>query len=64
MRIFITIAVIKDLKLIYIDVENIFIELPLKEEIYLKLLKGVRVNSGYILYILQSLYSLKQAIRD
>ena len=42
----------KDLELIYIDVKNIFTKSPLKEKIYLKLLKGVQVTSGYILRVL------------
>ena len=41
LRIFLAIAVIKDLELIHMDVKNVFTELPLKEKIYLKLLKGV-----------------------
>ena len=64
LQIFIAITVKKDLKLTYIDVKNVFTESPLKEEIYLAPLKGVRVNSGYILHVLQSLYSLKQVVRD
>ena len=64
LQIFLAITAIKDLKLIHIDVKNAFTELPLKERIYLKPLKGVQVTSRYALRMLQSLYSLKQAARD
>ena len=64
LRIFVAITAMKDLKLIHIDVKNAFTESPLKEEIYLKPLKGVRVSNRYTLRMLQSLYGLKQAIRD
>src|SRR5258708_21017846 len=64
LRIFLAIAAMKDLELIHMDVKNAFTESPLKEEIYLKPPKGVRVNSGYALRVLRSLYGLKQAARD
>jgi hypothetical protein len=64
LRIFVAIAAMKDLELTHMDVKNAFTESPLKEEIYLKPPKGVRVNNGYALRVLRSLYGLKQAARD
>jgi hypothetical protein len=64
LRMFVAIAAMKDLELTHMDVKNAFTESPLKEEIYLKPPKGVRINDGHALRVLRSLYGLKQAARD
>jgi hypothetical protein len=46
------------------DVNNAFMELFLKEVIYIKALPGVDVPARQCLKINRSLYSLKQAARD
>ena len=50
---------IEDLELHSIDVNNAFIELTLKEDIYIKLPLRLELLLGKVLYILRSLYSLK-----
>jgi hypothetical protein len=46
------------------DIKNAFTESHLKEQIYLALLQGIEVKDDYALYILRSLYGLKQSARD
>ena len=61
---FLIIIAIEDLKCYAININNAFIELILKEEIYIVALPRMDILLGYILKVLRLLYSLKQAIRD
>jgi hypothetical protein len=64
LRVFLTLVAMEDLKCHAIDVNNAFIELTLKEEIYMVALPRMDIPLGYVLKVLRSLYGLKQAIRD
>jgi hypothetical protein len=64
LRVFLIIIAIEDLKCYAINVNNAFIELTLKEEIYMVALPRMDLLLGYVLKVLRSLYSLKQAVRD
>ena len=45
-----------------ININNAFTELILKEDIYIAFLSEVDISSDKVFWVLQSLYSLKQAI--
>jgi len=62
--IFLILVALKDLKYHQINVNNIFTESFLKKTIYITSSLKVITIFNYILYILCSLYDLKQAIRD
>jgi hypothetical protein len=64
LRVFLTIVIIEDLKCYAVNVNNAFIELTLKEEIYMAAPPRMDIPLGYVLKVLRSLYSLKQAVRD
>ena len=52
---------IKDMEAEQVDINNAFTKSHLKERIYIRLLKGLKIKAEYILRILKSLYSLKQS---
>ncbi len=62
--IFLILIALKDLKCHQIDVNNVFIESFLKKTIYITSFLKITITFNCTLYILHSLYNLKQAIRD
>ena len=64
LQIFLAIVAAKDLECHQYNIKNIFTKSKLQEKIYLSKLEGVLVCPRYVLQTLQSLYSLKQSIRD
>ena len=62
--IFLTLVALKDLKYHQININNIFIKLFLKKTIYITSSSKVTTIFNHTLYILCSLYDLKQAVRD
>ena len=58
-RILLAIAALEDLKLYIINILNAFIELILKEEIYIEVLPSIDITTNKALLLLRSLYSLK-----
>jgi hypothetical protein len=64
LRVFLAIVAMEDLECHAINVNNAFIELTLKEEIYIAALPRMDLLLGYVLKVLRSLYGLKQAARD
>ena len=64
LRLFLAIITKEDLECKYYNIKNAFTESQLKEIIYLKPPKGIKVIKGIVLRVLRSLYSLKQARRD
>ncbi len=64
LRIFLAIVAAEDLECHHYDIKNAFTESKLQEKIYLSKPDGVPVRSGHALRILQSLYGLKQSVRD
>jgi len=62
--IFLILVALKDLKCHQINVNNVFTESFLKKTIYITSFLKVIITSNCILYILHSLYDLKQAVRD
>ena len=65
LRVFFTTVAYKDLKYRQYNIKNAFTKSELKEEIWIKLLYGLqRIKERIVLYLLRSLYGLKQAARD
>ena len=64
LRLFLSIAAIKDLECRQYDIKNAFTESYLKEKIYMAVPEGLDVKKGQVLKIMRSLYGLKQAARD
>lgn len=64
LRLFMIIVALKDLKYYQIDINNAFIELFLKEKIYIKSSPNVNISFGQVLLIKQSLYGLKQTAKN
>ena len=62
--IFLILITLKDLECHQVNINNIFTESFLKKTIYITLSSEVITIFNYTLYILCSLYNLKQAIRD
>ena len=48
LRLFFAIVAIEDLEYSHYDIKNAFTELYLKEDIYLKLLKGISIKKGRV----------------
>ena len=61
---FLTIVALKDLECHIFDVNNVFTESILKEDIYMAPLSGVDISSDKVFQVLWSLYGLKQAAQD
>jgi hypothetical protein len=59
LRLLIIIIIKQDLKYYQIDVNNAFIKLYLKKEIYLVVPDGIKITSGKVLRLQKSLYGLK-----
>ena len=64
LRMFLVIVMLENLKCHQVDVNNVFIESFLKENIYMISSLGVDVPLDQCLRILRSLYELKQVVRD
>jgi len=64
LHVFLTLVALKDLKCHQININNVFTESFLKKTIYITSSLKVTTISNYILYILCSLYDLKQAVKD
>jgi len=62
--VFLILIALKDLECHQINVNNVFIESFLKKTIYITSFLKVIITFNYILFILCSLYDLKQAVRD
>ncbi len=62
--IFLILIALKDLKCYQINVNNVFTESFLKKTIYITLFFKIIIIFNCILCILNSLYDLKQAVRD
>ena len=58
-RLLLTLAAINDWEIHQINISNTFINSELKEQIFIKLLPGLKILSGSILLLRRSLYSLK-----
>ncbi len=61
LQVFLTIIALENLKCHQVNVNNIFMKFFLKKTIYITLSFKVNVASNCVLYILCSLYDLKQA---
>jgi hypothetical protein len=64
LRVFLALIAIEDLKCHAVDINNAFIELTLKEEIYMVAPPRMDIPLGCVLKVLRLLYGLKQAARD
>ena len=64
MRAFLSIVAAEDLHCWQFDIKNTFTESIMKEVVYLRPPKGVKVTKGMSLRVLRSLYGLKQSARD
>jgi hypothetical protein len=65
LRAFMAVVACEDLECRQYDIKNAFTESQLKEEIWMKLPKGLRrVKPGHSVRLLRSLYGLKQAARN
>jgi len=64
LQVFLTIVALKNLECHQVNVNNIFMKFFLKKTIYITLSFKINVASNYILYILCSLYDLKQAAQN
>ncbi len=62
--IFLILIALKDLECHQININNVFIKSFLKKTIYIILSLKIITISNYTLYILHSLYDLKQAVKD
>ena len=64
LRIFFTLVVKLNLKCQAFDIKNAFTESYIKEDIQFKPINRLNIKKGRALYVLRSLYRLKQARRD
>ena len=64
LRLFLIIVTLKNLKCHQMNVNNVFIELFLKEVIYMKLSSDVKLFSNQVLFICWNLYNLKQIVKN
>jgi hypothetical protein len=64
LQLFLGIVAFKNLECWHFDMKNAFTESDLKETIFFQPPPGVKVQPGYVLQALRSLYGLKQAARD
>jgi hypothetical protein len=64
LRLFFAIVASEDLECWHFDIKNGFTESELNEKIYFQPPPGIKVQLGYVLQALRSLYGLKQAARD
>ena len=64
LQVFLTIVALKNLKCHQVNVNNVFTEFFLKKTIYITFSFEINVASNCILYILYSLYDLKQVTQN
>jgi hypothetical protein len=64
LQLFLSIVAFKNLECWHFDIKNAFTESELKETIIFQPPPGIKVQPGYVLQALRSLYGLKQAARD
>ncbi|KAI0999804.1 hypothetical protein K3495_g8395 [Podosphaera aphanis] len=64
LRSFFVVVAAEDLGCRHFDIKNAFTESEIKEEIYMKAPKGIKVKNGCALKILRSLHGLKQSAKN
>ena len=62
--VFLYLVALEDLKYYQVNINNIFTESTLKEDIYIAILLGIQIERGQTLKIDRNFYKLKQAARD
>ncbi len=62
--VFLTIVALKNLKCHQVNINNVFMKFFLKKTIYITFFSKINIASNCILYILHSLYNLKQVTQN
>ena len=64
LRTLLIIITFENIKVEQVNVNNVFIELSLKEEIYMQALFELKLKTERVLLLRRSLYNLKQFVRE